>query len=333
MKERIKWIDVVKCFGIFGIYLGHFGDLAGRSYSFALTHFIALFFLASGCMENYNHETNFVKYLVKKIKTIMVPFWVFAIIAGLITLIYTNQDFSYVKGMIKEVGLGVIRNTYAAASLWFLTCLFVMQLLFFFIKKIRVKALVIVVSLLLYIISIRVMNPSPLWYPSWPYNVDSAISYMIYYSIGYVVFPYVVKFFELDTKGKKAGFSISGLITIIYALCNYLGVDPFSYIGVSDSFIIYIPIINSLIVSWAIFVVARLLENSDILCEIGRNSLYLCGCEYVVKTLGTCFFAIIGYELFLPNPLSVYIYSAILIVFANKYIVPIEKYIINKIVK
>ncbi len=333
MNERIKWIDVVKCFGIFGIYLLHFGELAGRSYSFALSHMVAMFFLAAGCMENYNKETNFLKYFVKKIKTIMIPFWVFALIAGIVTLIYTNQDFSFVKGMVKEVGLGVIRNTYAAATLWFLTCLFVMQLMFFFIKKIHLKALMIVLCLVLYLISISVMNPSPLWNPSWPYNVDSAISYLIYYAIGYVIFPYVVKLFQLDTKGKKIGFFVSGVIAIWYAVLNYMGIDPFSYIGMPEVFIVFIPVINSVIVTWAFFVIARMLEDVDIFSEIGKNSLYLCGCEYVVKTIATCFFGIIGFSLVLPNPLSVYIYSAILLVLANKYFVPIEKYFIKKILR
>ena len=333
MNERIKWIDIAKCFGMYGIYVLHFGELAGRSYPFLLTHVVPLFFLTAGCMENYNKETSFLKYFVKKIKTIMIPFWVFAIIAAVITFVYCNYDSMFVSGMIMEVGLGVIRNSFPAASLWFLTCLFVMQLMFFFIKRFRLKALILAVCFVLYMISINVLDPSPLWRPSWPYNVDSAFFYIICYAIGYVAFPYVVKLFELDTKAKRIGFGISGVLAVVYSIYAYLGIDLFSYLPFVNVMVIILPILSSCVVIWGFFVIARLVEDVDIFSKIGRNTLYLCGCEYVVKTLGTCFFAIIGYELFLPNPLSVYIYSAILIVFANKYIVPIEKYIINKIVK
>jgi len=333
MNERIKWIDIAKCFGMYGIYVLHFGELAGRSYPFLMTHVVPLFFLTAGCMETYNKETNFFKYLVKKIKTIMVPFWVFAAIAIVITFIYCNYDSTSVFRVCVEVGYGVIRNTFVAASLWFLTCLFVMQIMFFFIKQLRLKVLIIAVGFILYVISLNVINPSPLWCPSWPYNVDSALFYMIFYAIGYVAFPYVVKLFELDTKAKRIGFGISGVLAVVYSIYAYLGIDLFSYLPFVNAMVIILPILSSCVVIWGFFVIARLVEDVDLFSKIGRNTLYLCGCEYVVKTLGTCLFAIIGYEIFLPNPLSVYIYSAILIVFANKYIVPIEKYIINKIVK
>lgn len=333
MNERIKWIDIIKCFGIFGIYMGHFGELAGRSYAFALTHFIAMFFVAAGCMENYNKETNFIKFFVKKIKTIMVPFWVFSALAAVITIVYTNGDSSLVGGAVKEVGLGVIRNTYQAAALWFLTCLFVMQIMFFFIKKIKLKLLIIVLCFVMYLVSVYVLDPSPMWYPSWPYNVDSALYYMIYYAIGYVGFPYATKLFKNDTRAKKIGFGVSGILSIAYAVSNYFGVDHFGYMNLPNVFVIFLPIINTCIVIWAFFIIARMLEDVDILSEIGRNSLYLCGCEYVVKTIATCFFAILGFNLVLPNPLSVYIYSAILLVLANKYVVPFEKYIIKKILR
>lgn len=333
MNERIKWIDIVKFFGIFGIYMGHYGELAGKSYAFALTHLIALFFFASGCMENYSRETHFGKYVIKKIKTIMIPFWLFGALATVVTLIYGNYDFQYVKGAIKEVGLGVIRNTFPAASLWFLTCLFVMQLMFFFVRKVRIKILMVVLGVVMYLIAVYVITPSPMWYPTWPYNVDSALYYMIYYIIGYCVFPYVMKLFVLDTKGKKIGVGISGILASVYAICSYFGIDPFSYMNLPSEVIIFLPIISSCIVTWALFVCARLVEDIDVLSNLGKNSLYLCGCEYIVKTLATCFFGIVGFNLVLPNPLSVYIYAAILLLFANKYIVPIEKYILKKIVK
>lgn len=333
MNERIKWIDIAKCFGMYGIYVLHFGELAGKSYIFLLTHIVPLFFLVAGCMENYNNENNFFKYFVKKVKAIMIPFWVFAAIAVVITFIYCNYDSMFIPGMMLEVGLGVIRNTFPAASLWFLTCLFVMQLMFFFIKRCRLKMLVIAVCLILYMISINVLDPSPIWSPSWPYNVDSAFFYIICYAIGYVVFPYVVKLFALDTKVKKIGFGISGVLAIAYSLCVYFGEDPFSHLPFVNVIAFILPILSSCIVIWGFFVIARLLEDVDVLSRIGRNSLYLCGCEYVVKTIATCFFSILGFSLVLPNPLSVYIYSAILLVLANKYIVPIEKYIIKKILR
>lgn len=48
MKQRLGWVDVVRCFGMFAIYLGHFGEQAGHAYTFVYTHHVALFFFISG---------------------------------------------------------------------------------------------------------------------------------------------------------------------------------------------------------------------------------------------------------------------------------------------
>lgn len=61
MKNRINWVDIIKFFGIFTIYLGHFGEVAGLGYGFVYSHHVPLFFLVSGCMEIYNQEKIWVK--------------------------------------------------------------------------------------------------------------------------------------------------------------------------------------------------------------------------------------------------------------------------------
>ena len=60
MKEnsRIKWIDVARCFGIFAIFLGHYGAAAGNAYTWVFTHHVPLFFLISGCMESLNNRNS-----------------------------------------------------------------------------------------------------------------------------------------------------------------------------------------------------------------------------------------------------------------------------------
>ena len=49
--KRIAWIDVLKCIGIYEIYLGHYTTAAGWAYSFVFSHHVALFFFVAGAME------------------------------------------------------------------------------------------------------------------------------------------------------------------------------------------------------------------------------------------------------------------------------------------
>ncbi len=48
MKQRVGWIDVAKCLGIFAIYLGHFGEKAGKAYMFVFLYHVPLFFSFQG---------------------------------------------------------------------------------------------------------------------------------------------------------------------------------------------------------------------------------------------------------------------------------------------
>ena len=66
MKKRVEWIDIAKFLGIFAIYLGHFGDSAGHAFTFVFAFHVPLFFFLSGCMSNYDNETNIFRFVWKK---------------------------------------------------------------------------------------------------------------------------------------------------------------------------------------------------------------------------------------------------------------------------
>lgn len=331
MKERIRWIDIAKCFGIFAIYLGHLGSAVGRSFYFVFSHHVALFFFLAGCMEVFNKEENFVKYLIKKIKNVMVPFWIFAGMSAIVSIICWEKQWSEVKGLIVEVLRGVVRNTYVAGSLWFLTCLFVMQMLFFVIKKVRYKSIILLLVALCYVVAIYVLNPSPASLPCMYYNVDSALYYIIFYGIGYVAFPYIKDMFELDTIKKKWIFAGTALVSLGYTMSVFFGFDLFTMLaGVPFSKDV-LSVVSPCVMIYAYLVVAKLLEDVTVLAQIGENTLYLCGSEYMIQVLFVEAMALLGLAVDTSGPVRGYIYTGILIYLANRFLVPIEKYIIQKV--
>ena len=64
--NRIEWIDICKYLGILAIYIGHFGTDAGSAFKFVFTYHVPLFFFLSGCMDTYDKENNYFKYVWKK---------------------------------------------------------------------------------------------------------------------------------------------------------------------------------------------------------------------------------------------------------------------------
>lgn len=338
MNERIKWIDVVKAFGIFIVYLGHFGWQAGRAYTFVFTHNVALFFFVAGCMENFNKEENFLKYLVKKLKTLLLPCYFFAFSIIAVMAISSNAEWYVVKEWSIKVLQGLVRNQFiaGAGAIWFLTCLFVMQIMFFIIKKLRYKAIILLMGFGMYFAAATMLPTHPIVTPSWYYNIDSALYYIIYYALGYIAFPYIVQLFELDTTKKKVIYGVTGVLAIIYTIRFFFGMDLLSYVKIPVVMNLIGPILVPCIMIWAYFVVARFLEDAAILADIGKNTLYLCGSEYIIKIIIENMVLLFGIKISvydLSMPLVTYIYVCVLLVLANRYLVPVEKYIIRKLIR
>ena len=80
----------MKCFGIFAIYLGHFGSDGRDSYAFVFTHHVALFFFVSGCAEALStSDRRILPYIQKRIKTLLIPYFFFGILS---IVIYTLTE-------------------------------------------------------------------------------------------------------------------------------------------------------------------------------------------------------------------------------------------------
>lgn len=332
MTERIKWIDTAKFLGIFAIYLGHFAESAGLAYNFVFAYHVPLFFFLSGCTSNYDSETGFKKYICKKTKKIMVPFWMFSLLSIVLHIIINNDNMQSTIGMFFTVIKGNIRNTFFAASLWFLSCLFVMEILFKLLRYIKYKSVIVIVGLIFLWISERVITPSPIQTPHWIYNIDSALYYIIFYICGYVFYPYISRLFYLNTTAKKICFFIGGSILLGYAFCLFEGYDwLFIWLGKYSSLGILLPILRAMLLIGINLFVARLIEEVQVLCDIGKNSLYLCGNEFIVKQLVNAVFAVFSLEINLPTPMVTYLYTLFLIVIVYRCLIPLEKGIVCKI--
>lgn len=128
--KRVEWVDIAKLIGMFAIYLGHFGTAAGLSYPFVFSFHVPLFFFISGCVSNYERDCSVKEYLLKKFKRILIPFYGFASLSIIINVVLNDADLGDIKQWLWLVIKGCIRNTFFASGLWFLSCLFVMEIVF-----------------------------------------------------------------------------------------------------------------------------------------------------------------------------------------------------------
>ena len=331
VKARIKYLDIAKFIGIFCIYLGHFGIQAGYAFNFVFWFHVPLFFFLSGISENFSSNVDLKTYIVKCIKKIIFPFLIFAFLSIVVQTIYLNTYTEIIPSII-IILKGCIRNTFFAGSLWFLTCLFIVKIVFYVLKRlINNKIFVLLICFLIYLFSELIINPTPLANPRLFFNIDSAAYYIIYYAIGYYSLNIIKKLFAWDNKLKINISIILGLLSGGYTILLFFGKNIFSYFNTIKYLSFMTNLFSPLIVIVFILLLSRLITNFDYLCNVGENTLYLCGSEYFIKLFVPICLELIGLEIVLSNPITTYIYTLLLLIICNKYLVPIEKNLFKKL--
>lgn len=331
MKKRVQWLDIAKFIAIFAVYLGHFGSAAGLGYSFVFKFHVPLFFFLSGCAESFSKETSFLQYTKKKYQTIMIPFFCFALLSIIIFALREHPDIKNILYQIYIVLRGCVRNTFFAASLWFLSCLFLVAICFFIIKKVRNKILIIIISTILFSIAEFGISPRPIVQPHMLYNFDSMLFYIIFYALGYVLFRPMQLLFELNTLSKKSFYIILSITTGLFTLAMFYNY-PITAEWFSPIIDIYIhDLFTPIIIILFVCLLSRILAGLKYVPQWGTKTLFLCGNEYIVKELIFTLISLCGFNIEIQSPLQVCIFIIIAFSINLIIIIPIEVSISNMI--
>ncbi len=330
MTSRKKYLDVAKFIGMFCIYLGHFGESAGNAYLFVFSFHVALFFFISGCTDSLSSDTPWYKHILKNIKSLLIPFYIFAILSLALRCISINSPSEILPSLV-IILKGCVRGEFFASSLWFLTCLFVIKILFYFLRKLlRFKPLLLITATAFFIIATKLISPT-IGIPSLIYNIDSACYYIIFYALGYCSFQLIDKLFAWNRLYKKILSICIGLACLAFAVFLFFSEDPLSYINGTSVIDLICSVIFPLIIIFLVLLISKLLEGVKLFSEIGENSLFLCGSEYSAKLLLLTLLQLFGLNLSFPHPLATYAYTFIVLIICSKIFVPAEKWIFKKI--
>ncbi len=187
-ENRIELLDFSRGCAMILVLLHHSGVPFGK---YILTFHMALFFIISGYTEfvtNKASEESFGRYVWKKFKRVMIPYFVFEIINYVIFIVYciafneTIPTFDALLSIITSVNLESYRGF--CGRLWFLPCIFVCNIAFWFIvrscKKIWGFGVVICVSFgISYLISYFDL-------PRLPMMLDTMFMALPFLLIGYI---------------------------------------------------------------------------------------------------------------------------------------------------
>lgn len=217
-RSRIEWIDTLRGIMMFFVVWGHsLSDQYIGKYIFSF-HMPA-FFIISGMTFAFNKETNFFKYAFKKIKGLIIPY--FCLNALVAPLWYVNRQLSEVSyqsftDLLKGVLVSNVESGFKMASntTWFITCLFLTDILFFVISRASDKdSALIGVSAFVYGLAFTAGIITDKQWGIWHWQV--AFSAFVFYLGGYL--------FMKNIEAVKACFKKTWIIFAVSAALLLLG--------------------------------------------------------------------------------------------------------------
>lgn len=319
---RVNWLDVARIIGIFCIYLGHFQYYAGYSYDFVFRFHVPLFFFLAGCAENFNTRA-IIPGILHKIKTVLIPFYFFGILSIIVDCL-VRDSYSYLKEKCIKLLLGAGREDgFVAYQLWFLSSIFISYLLFYLIKwLLRKRILILLAGVVIFFAGDVFFHQLPSFY-----NIDYAVAYFHFFLIGYLVFPFLDKWF-----GKSELVILNIVKLIIFFSCLGLTILLFFRIDRERGWVT-LPLENELVIIYVIigvsYFIGLLAENKTF--SYGADTMYLCGNEYMIKALFPFFISLFGLNIVTEDPMQCYFYTLVLFAVQHRFVIPAEKALIREI--
>lgn len=306
-KERLTYLDIAKGIGILLVVIGHVyvfnKQIVDRFFVIWLYSFhMPLFFIISGMLIAYKNEKDILKFIIKRIKGILIPYAFFSVLSIIVFAIVNDFNKAVIIQSIKATVCGIGIDT-----LWFLPALFFGEVIFFVLKNLlKNKYVICVCSAVIYIIGNFMMKD---------YGIICLFLGRIFIAIGFIM----VGNYTLDFVRKRNMpwyvLAILAILSVVFSKINGL-VDLNNL--VFNNKILYL--LNSLLGTYLVLELSKLI-NVDELIYWGKNTLIVMATHLNIIYLFNKFFK---YHLGYITGMIVFIVllgiEKIIIYVANKYV-------------
>lgn len=290
---RENYVDVYRGIGIILMIMGHVG--IGQAFDHWIHAFhMPMFFFCSGYFFKGNEEISFKEECIRKGKTLLVPYFSFGIFHWLVYLI-KNQEFT-VKPLLHVCTINT-NGMPIAGGLWFLTSLFLVDVIYFSINRLNIsekmKSLIICGC-----VGVGMLLPMLLPFRL-PWAFDTAL-------VG-IGFYYIARLMHMYEEKREIHFllnmpvylwvmmAVANIVFIflngyVNMLAGKYAIWPLFYLNALSGILILVNMAKYLMKLEDVIVCGAILK---LLQSIGKNSLvYLCLNQVViriVKEIVSCF--------------------------------------------
>jgi len=327
--RRVGWIDLLKGYGIILVFLGHTTLINQYIDHYIFSFHMPLFFFLAGFFYKDSSTIKFRDFVLEKTNTRLIPYFTFGALTYCIWLLpILLRKFEIYEGLtsipeslfVKPLlgmfyGVGDSNWLPHNGLLWFLACLFITEIIFFFVKKISGANLSI---FLLCLLGCGVLGYiDSLYFPTRPpFGVDIALTAVVFYGFGSLLKKHLLK---IDV-GLAIAFLCISLGGILAFANNRVDMNFNKY---GNFFLFYISSALSIL---GYIILFKRMPMNRFMSYVGSNSLVF----YLLQNVG---FFLINILLFLllkiriheisPNLIYAFIYVilAILVIFPFVFLI------------
>lgn len=282
-KKHLDYIDTAKGIGMLCIVFGHIMT-NGMLWQWCFAFHVPFFFFISGI--TYRYKPDKIKFILNKIKRLLVPYWICSLISILIFYFFSHNFNAGYDSRILPNLLGML---YANSNsgymewnkpLWFLPCLFAASIIMDNFETILVLLkkqehdLFRVIFIVLFL-TIGIMWNVYLKRIILPFQIESAIYLVGFMEMGYLVGRNKKISVSMEERGIK-----TTLFKYIFVLIGIAaGVCISTYNGVCEirghrfGSVPVLFLLSSLTMTFAFFIFSGIVQKNKILQIIGKKSL------------------------------------------------------------
>lgn len=269
--KRFTHIDIYKAIGIILMMVGHV-DFSRTFTNWFGAFNMAMFFFISGYLFKDNGVKNFI---IRKSKSLLIPYFIWGGINAIACTLIVNH-FKLGRYLERLFWFNNDPALPITGALWFLTCLFFVNIIFYFLKKYCKKYIlefvIIFLVVLEFVFKIRL-----------PWSLDSAIFMLPVFYAG------------LKFKQQEANFNskTSLILSLIISIITFFTIKANVYVNVrtntySDLFLFYFNALSMSIALYFISIELAKIKSINFVKQIGEKSLdYMCSHQIILKLLQT----------------------------------------------
>ena len=263
-------IDILRGIAILFVIFGHISrDVYLQSYIWGF-HMPIFFFISGVLFESSRYKDTYA-FVKSKFKSLVLPYIFFYFL----TLVYWILIERHTRGhnlTICSQFVGLFYGTYSLdymyfnGALWFLPCLFSMEIIYWFVEKLRYRWLIFITVLAFNVIGVLLVDVigGAIW------GLNAAMIAICFYAIGHL---FRAEIATINRKFRKWLIVIVFIcIGLQYIFVPYTGKADLAALDISVP-ILYIP--TGMIGVILYFSLSRIIARNSILEWLGRSSLVL----------------------------------------------------------